>query len=151
MLEFFGLSDVERVLHHLTARGDEPQQDISQLARALLDEAHSGDATARRVVQEHGSALGDYALVAARRVGIAATPFALVLAGGVLRHTSSLLREALIARVQAAAPGVRPLVSRFEPAVGALFLALEAAGIAIDQPLRARLASTLPPAEFFAT
>ena len=151
VLEFFRLPDAERVLHHLTARDGQPQEDISQLARVLLDEATSGDATARQIVQGHGAALGDYALVAARHVGISATPFTLVLAGGVLRHPSSLLREALIARVQAAAPGARPRVSRFEPAVGALFLALEAAGIAIDQLRRARLASTLPPAAFFAT
>jgi hypothetical protein len=102
-------------------------------------------------VQEHGAALGDYALVAARRVGIERNPFALVLAGGVLRHPTPLLREALIARVQSVAPGAKPLVSRFEPAVGALFLALETAGIAIDEPLRARLAATLPSAAFFAT
>jgi N-acetylglucosamine kinase-like BadF-type ATPase len=151
VLEFFGLPDVERVLHHMTARGDEPQEDISQLARVLLGEADSGDTTARRIVLEHGAALGDYVLAAARRVGIERTPFTLVLAGGVLRHATPLLREALITRVRSIAPGMQPLVSRFEPAVGALFLGLEAAGIAIDEPLRACLAATLPPATFFAT
>ncbi|HET9224166.1 MAG TPA: BadF/BadG/BcrA/BcrD ATPase family protein [Roseiflexaceae bacterium] len=151
VLEFFGLSDVESVLHHLTARGDGPQEDISQLARVLLGEADGGDATARRIVQEHGAALGDYTLAAARRVGIERTPFTLVLAGGVLRHPTPLLREALIARIRSVAPDVQPSISRFEPAVGALLLALEAAHIAIDEPLRAHLAATLPPAAFFVT
>jgi hypothetical protein len=41
--------------------------------------------------------------------------------------------------------------SRFEPAVGAAFLALELAGVAIDAPLLARLTPTLPPATFFET
>ena len=99
----------------------------------------------------HGTALGDYALVAARRAGIERTPFTLVLAGGVLRHPSVLLTEALVACVRSAASGVRPVASRFEPAVGALFIALEDAGITIDEPLLARLAPTLPRGTFFAT
>jgi N-acetylglucosamine kinase-like BadF-type ATPase len=151
VLAFFELPSVEDVLHHMTARGRAPSEDLSRLARLLLDEAENGDATARRIGQEHGARLGDYALAAARQVGIAQTPFTLVLAGGVLRHSSALLREALITRVRATSPNVRVVNSRFEPAVGALFLGLEAAGVAIDEPLLARLVPTLPPHSFFAT
>jgi len=68
-----------------------------------------------------------------------------------LRNPSRLLPEALVARVQADAPLARPLYSIFEPVVGALFLAFEAAGIAVDQPLLARLTDTLPEASLFAT
>jgi hypothetical protein len=53
--------------------------------------------------------------------------------------------------VRAAAPNVQVVDSRFEPVVGALFLALELAGVAIDASLLARLTPTLPPATFFAT
>jgi hypothetical protein len=84
-------------------------------------------------------------------VGIEGLPFTLVLAGGVLRHPSSLLRETLVARVRTTSPDVRVTTTRFEPAVGALFMALEAAGIAIDDPLLTRLAPTLPPHSFFET
>jgi len=48
-------------------------------------------------------------------------------------------------------PHVQVIDSRFEPAVGALLLALEAADIRVDEALLARLSSTLPPAAFFAT
>ena len=44
----------------------------------------------------HGAALGDYALVAARRVEIERTPFTLVLAGGVVRVLGPLLLPALM-------------------------------------------------------
>ena len=37
------------------------------------------------------------------------------------------------------------------PAVGALLLAFDAAGIAVDAPLLARLTATLPPATLFST
>ena len=103
--------------------------------RRVLDAAAEGDATARQIAATHGGMLGDYALAAARQVGIERAPFTLVLAGGVLRHPSQLIDSALIARVQSAAPGVQVVARRFEPAVGALFMALEAEGVAIDEPL----------------
>jgi N-acetylglucosamine kinase-like BadF-type ATPase len=150
MLAFYGCERVEQVLHAFTARGATPPN-AGQLARLLLDEADRGDPTARRIALEHGNALGDYALVGARQVGIMDMPFTLVLAGGVLRHPARLLAETLLARVRAVAPDVHVVESRFEPAVGALFLALELAGVAIDDSLLARMTPTLPPATFFAT
>src|SRR6266545_932253 len=150
MLEFYGRERVEEVLHAFTARGATPPN-VGRLARLLLDEADRGDPTARRIALEHGQALGDYALVAARHVGILEAPFTLVLAGGVLRHPARLLAETLTERVRAAALNVQVVDSRFEPVVGALFLALELAGVAIDASLLARLTPTLPPAAFFAT
>ena len=53
--------------------------------------------------------------------------------------------------MRAAAPHVQVVDSRFEPVVGALFLALELTGVAIDAPLLARLTPTLPPTAFFET
>lgn len=151
VLDFFQLANVEQVLHRMTARVRPPDPDLSRLARALLDEATAGDSAAVRLVEQHGSALGDYALVAARRVGIEHTQFTMVMAGGVLRHPSPVLRTALVERVRAAAPGVQPVMSRFEPVTGAVLLALEAAGVTIDAPLLDRMAASLPPAPLFAT
>jgi N-acetylglucosamine kinase-like BadF-type ATPase len=151
VLDFFQLANVEQVLHRMTARVRPPDPDLGRLARALLDEATAGDSAAVRLVKQHGSALGDYAVVAARRVGIEHTQFTMVMAGGVLRHPSPVLRTALVERVRAAAPGVQPVMSRFEPVAGAVLLALEAAGVNIDAPLLDRMAASLPPAPLFAT
>jgi N-acetylglucosamine kinase-like BadF-type ATPase len=151
VLEFFGYTTVEQVLHLFTAREVARPANEPQLARALLDEAGAGDATALQIVRQHGAALGDYALAAARQVGIEGTPFTLVLAGGVLRHPVRLLHEELIARVRSSSPDVLVVDTRFEPVVGALLLAFEAAGITIDESLLERLAPTLPHAAFFAT
>lgn len=151
VLDFFQLANVEQVLHRMTARVRPPDPDLGRLARALLDEATAGDSAAVRLVKQHGSALGDYAVVAARRVGIEHTQFTMVMAGGVLRHPSPVLRTALVERVRAAAPGVQPVMSRFEPVAGAVLLALEAAGVTIDAPLLDRMAASLPPAPLFAT
>ncbi|MEP7356777.1 MAG: hypothetical protein ABI847_06020, partial [Anaerolineales bacterium] len=151
VLEFYGLPTVEAVLHLNTSRVRQPTPDVGGLARVLLDEAAAGDATARRLVAAHGAALGEYALVAARKVGLDQAPFTLVLAGGVLRHGSDVLPAAVVARVRRDAPGVQPVITRFEPVVGAALLALEAAGVRVDEALLERLAGSLPPAALFET
>src|SRR3712207_5167121 len=109
VLDFLEQSTVEDVLHLFTRREGQRPTQLGGLARVLLDEASNGDAPARRIVEEHGASLGDYALAAARRVGIEGTPFTLVLAGGVLRHAARLLPDAIVARVRTTSPGVRPV------------------------------------------
>lgn len=83
-------------------------------------------------------------------MGLLEVPFTLVLTGGVLRHPSPLLREALVERVNEAASGVHAIQSRFEPAAGALLLALDSMNILTDAILLERLESTLPGPAFFA-
>jgi hypothetical protein len=53
--------------------------------------------------------------------------------------------------MQEAAPGAQAMHSQFEPAAGAVFLALELAGIEADAVLRERLETTLPGTAFFST
>ena len=150
-LDYFGLDNVEEMLHLLTGRLQSPSKRIDGLVRFLLDEAEAGDGVARQIVLEHGRALGDYAVVAARFVGLEGTPFTLVLAGGVLRHPSTLLADTIIERVQLSSPEVRPKRSRFEPIIGVLFSALEDANVTIDEELLERLVPTLPSSELFET
>lgn len=151
VLDFFGVEEVETILHQQTTRQGAQPFPRGKLTRLLLDVAEQGDATARRLVLTHGAALGDYALAAARRVGIAATPFYLVLTGGVLRHPSTLLRDAIVDCVHTQSPQVQPVTSQFEPAIGALLLALEAAGGPMGQPVLTRIKQTMPHDDLFAT
>lgn len=151
ILTAFAARDVEEVLHRLTGREFPRPGNWRQLVRPLLDAAEAGDSAARQIVSSHGQALGDYAVVAARRVGLLDERFTLVLTGGVLRHPSPLLRDALVARVQASAPGAHPVRSRFEPAAGAVLLALDLARIDADSALLDRLEKTLPGTAFYAT
>ncbi len=151
VLDFFHLNTVEEVLHLFTSRTKRTPSRVDQLTPILLDEAQAGDSVALRVVQEHGRALGDYALAAARRVGIEGTAFTLVLAGGVFRHRSSLLADTIIEKVRTTSPDVRPTRCRFEPVIGVLFTALEAAGGAVDEDLLDKLILTIPAPTLFST
>lgn len=150
VLHHFNTDSVEAVLHLLTALG-QPHPNTRSLSRVLMNVADAGDPVAQRIVIEQGHGLGDYALVAARKTGQMDSPFHLVLTGGVLRHTSPLLRNAIIARVQEDAPFAQPIRSEMEPAFGAVMLALEAARVVIDEGVRERLRTTAPPFAFFET
>ena len=150
-LEFFGLSSIEQILHAMTARERELSWPVASFARQVLDAAESGDAVARAIVQAHGAALGDDALAAARRVGIAEHPFTLALTGGVLRHPSPLLREAIVAQVRASSAAVRVVADSFEPVVGALLVAYEHLGLVPGESVLGRLQSSLPPSALFET
>lgn len=151
VLHFFGITEVEDVLRLFTARVGTPPTNVGALARVLLDEVDLGDPTARRIAEEHGAALGDYALAAARRVGIEGEKFPLVLAGGVFRHACGILVDSLVERVRAGSTDAWAVRSRYEPVVGALLLSLEEAGVVIDEPLLSRIAVTLPEHELFVT
>ncbi|CAN5766536.1 BadF/BadG/BcrA/BcrD ATPase family protein [soil metagenome] len=152
VLEFFGRGSVEEVLHGLTARGSSfPPNTAARLAPVLLSEAANGDSAARAIVQSQGGILADYALAAARQVGIDTTPFKLLLTGGVFRHPSQLLEKEITARVHTHNLDITVFRSDREPVVGAVLLALEAVAVVPDPALYERLRASLPPSAFFAT
>jgi N-acetylglucosamine kinase-like BadF-type ATPase len=133
ILRATGEPSVEAVLHHATWRGVRDRRDPALLAPVLLDIAATGDTEALRIVTAHGASLGRTALAAARRVGIPLDgPFPLALTGGLLRHPSTLLPDAIAAEVRAGAAEVNVLRPRLEPVVGALLLAFDSAGLPVS-------------------
>jgi N-acetylglucosamine kinase-like BadF-type ATPase len=150
-LNFFGVDRVEDILYLSTSRLKCTTKSVALLAPILLDEAQAGDSVARKIVLEHGRMLGNYALAAARIVGIEGTPFRLILSGGVFRHPSPLLPGTIIEHVRTSSPAVRPMRYSYEPIIGVLFAALEAAGVTIDATVLSNVLTTMPPATLFAT
>ena len=147
-----GEPDVPSLLHHASGREIHDRRDPAALAALLLDAADDGDPAAEAIVVEHGRDLGRTALAAARQVGIdPITPFALALTGGVMRHPSVRLREAILGTVRDAAPGVVVVATRLEPVAGAVLLAFDAAGLDTGEVVRDRIASGLAGADLFAT
>lgn len=135
VLAYFGVETVEDVLHLFHNRQRPAPTTVDRLTPILLDEADGGDAVALRVVREHGAALGNIALAAARKVGLEGTAFPLVLAGGVFRHPTTVLEDAIVARVRETSPHIRPIRSQAEPVLGVLLQALALAGTVVDAAL----------------
>lgn len=158
VLAHFQLDTVEQVLHALTARDSASDFEsrfihpkTGGLARLLLDVADHGDAVAVQIVQSHGAALGAHAVVAARKVGLLGQPMSLVLSGGVMHHSSALLRTAIVDQMRPYSLQIQVVQSVFEPALGAVMLAIESYHQAIDSAMRERLRASQPPPIFFAT
>jgi N-acetylglucosamine kinase-like BadF-type ATPase len=152
VLEALDAPDAESVLHRQSRRGPGRWSGARTLAPILLDAAEEGDAAAVAIVDAHGRALGLMAAAAARRVGIEdGAPFELALAGGLFRHAGARLRDAVVAATCERAPGVRLVRPELEPAVGALLLAFDAAGLATDEAVLARMRATLPDAALYDT
>jgi N-acetylglucosamine kinase-like BadF-type ATPase len=125
-LERWACEDAEHLLHALTRIGG-PRDELekARFADAVLDEAEAGDDVSREIVEAVAGRMGDYARVCATRTGQDGAPFPLVLCGSVLRHSSPLLRSALLARV----PNGEPVYPDVEPVAGALLLAADRVGV----------------------
>lgn len=108
------------------------EDDVASLAPAVDKAAAAGDPEAMRILTAAGRNLADLGAAAARRAGLAAEEaFPVYLAGSVLQH-SELVRAALLERLQACCPGAQPRLVSHQPVLGALLLAMEAAG-AVDE------------------
>ncbi|MEP7294182.1 MAG: BadF/BadG/BcrA/BcrD ATPase family protein, partial [Chloroflexota bacterium] len=153
ILKHYGESSVEAMLYRFTARDVEHPTNIevARLSRVVLNEAARGDATALGLVEKLGHELANYALAAARKVGIEHMPFTLVLNGGVFRHESTVLVDAILERIHAVTAGVQPIAARLQPVVGALLLAFEAGEIAVDAALIATVEESMPDNGLFET
>lgn len=153
VLEHFDEPRVERMLYRFTARDvtHPTGAEVARLSRIVLDEATKGDPAALKIVQTLGRELANYALAAARQVGLDGIPFTLVLNGGVFRHDSTTLLDVVLEQIRASAPDVQLVSSELEPAAGALLLAFEGAEIPVNAALLEKLEATLPPPELFHT
>lgn len=153
VLKHFNEPSVEQMLYRFTARDAKhpTSAEVAKLSRVVLDEAAKGDQAALTIVQTLGHELADYALAAVRQVGMVGTSFTLVLNGGVFRHDSTTLLDAVLEQIRVSVPDVQIVSSELEPAAGALLLAFEAGGIAVDSALLRKMEASLPPRELFHT
>lgn len=151
--DFFKVESVAAMLRRFWMRPIHPPNDIevSKLAPIILDLAEQGDEVARAMIIDHGVRLAQYALAAARKVGIERTPFHLILNGGVFRHPGRLMRDTITQYVREVSPEVTIYMSRYEPVIGALMLAFEADGLATDAARLEAFNRTMPSEAVFKT
>ncbi|HEX7064350.1 MAG TPA: BadF/BadG/BcrA/BcrD ATPase family protein [Bacillales bacterium] len=144
VLHIFNKKTVENFLHAITHRDNSQSKRKNKMMAALLDEAVNNDDAAQEIVQRFAERCGDYALTAAYKVKFRKDQsFPLVFSGGMFRHPSSLIMDITTERVRAKLPGAIPILSRFEPMIGALFLGFEAANIGISAEVKENLKKTM--------
>jgi N-acetylglucosamine kinase-like BadF-type ATPase len=104
---------------------------VASLCPVVAAAARRGDAAAAGILQDAGVELGRLGMAVIRRLGMEQEAFAVVPFGGVFRIGEPVLRS-FRETILAAAPRASVAPPRFEPAVGAVLLALNEIGVATD-------------------
>ncbi|WP_162908085.1 N-acetylglucosamine kinase [Allorhizocola rhizosphaerae] len=108
--------------------GTIPKDILDDLSALLFTVAAAGDPVARRVVDRQAKEIVALATVAANRLGLRDSRFAVVLGGGVLRAQHPLLHEAVTEGILAHSPVAEVCVLTQPPVLGAGLFALDALG-----------------------
>lgn len=115
---------------------------LASLVPAVEETARNGDAVARTILADAGRSLADLASGVATRLGMQNEAFDLFLVGGVFRVGKPVIGP-LRSELRSRAPRARIRKPRFPPAVGAVLMALEAAGVRPTPSTLRRLGRTL--------
>jgi N-acetylglucosamine kinase-like BadF-type ATPase len=135
----YGETEIARAVERVTGRAPRPPR--ASLGGLLLDCAAEGDELALERIGWVARENAGYLRAGARACGLG-EPTPITLAGGVMRHASSLLIDALAQ----ALPGCELRRARREPAHGALMAALDEGGAGVVE-----LDDTTLPGDLFAT
>jgi N-acetylglucosamine kinase-like BadF-type ATPase len=127
-LALYGVRDAIALLHEFTRRGGLGDSEHDRLAPVLLDVADGGDPVAQAIVEDAGRVLGKQARASAAQVGLPLDGTRVVLTGGVFEHPTDRLAAATMAEL----PGAVPVRHGPPPIAGALLLAFDRLGLAVD-------------------
>lgn len=138
--KYFGVDRIDRVIPQVYRKPME-RGDFAALAPMVFDTARQDDAVAREIVQRVGQELGLMVKAVATRLGLEGEHVRLALVGNVFRARAQLQPE--IEKVVRPAVGSLEVVEpRFAPVLGAVILALEAAGLPVSEERLSALEET---------
>ncbi len=136
-LEIYEAQDLPELVEWIS-RGQVERPD-GRLAPVVFEAAEAGDGVAQAIIRQAGRELGQNALAVARQLGLTSEAFPLVLAGGVFRSGSEVLRQAVLEPFWSEAPAVQPVDLQAPPVAGSIFMAMQAAGQEVTPQVRQRL------------
>jgi N-acetylglucosamine kinase-like BadF-type ATPase len=130
-----GEASVGGVFFHKRAR-NEPlmRYEVASLCPVVVRVAHQGDWKAIEILREAGYELGRAGAATIKRLGMEKARFAVVPFGGVFR-AGDLVLQSFTETILKVAPCAEVVKPKFEPAVGAVLLALDEIGVTIDDSI----------------
>jgi N-acetylglucosamine kinase-like BadF-type ATPase len=150
VLAYLGYPTTEALLRAMVAHSV-PQARMTTVCPLVFEAAERGDRVACDLIVRHGHEMGLYATAGIRRFAMQDLAFDVVLSGSVFKGRGPLLVDTIRTDVLAVAPLARIVKPCCEPVIGAVILALEAAGVTVDQDVLACLYQSQPAAELFQT
>jgi N-acetylglucosamine kinase-like BadF-type ATPase len=141
VVEYFEVDRVRELPRIIYAAGFSRER-ISLLAPRVVQAADAGDAAAIEIMQDAGEELARTALGVMRQLFVPGTEVAVYMTGGVFK-SGTLLLDPFRSRLHQEWPEADPREPRFPPAVGALIMAAQSAGIAVDEVWLDKVEATL--------
>ncbi|XID91252.1 N-acetylglucosamine kinase [Paenibacillaceae bacterium WGS1546] len=137
LLDDLGYPDVQTMFDDYL---DHPKAPPIRVAKLLFEAAAQGDGPARDILRRQGVELGKSAKAVIRRLGMEGGKFDVVLAGSILtRGEGDYVRAYIREAVSEVAPDAGIVTLEVEPVVGAVWLAVEASGVPLPEPIYERL------------
>ena len=133
-----GAADMEELTRRLY-HDEIPAAAIPALTRLVFPAALAGDEVACAIIRRIAAETACAALAMLRRLGMERDECDVVLGGGMYKGEGPLLLDHVRAGLHAGAPKTDIIVPTMEPVMGAAILALEKAGVRVDDGVRARL------------
>lgn len=140
--EHLQMDDLRALHRRIYAQGI-ARSEIAALAAITADAAQDGDAVACQLLQRAGQELAQAALAVIVRLGRLEAGLPIYYTGGVFQ-AGTLILDAFGVAVASRSPHSSIHAPAFSPAVGALFLALRAAGVELNPPVVDQVQRTLP-------
>jgi N-acetylglucosamine kinase-like BadF-type ATPase len=138
VLEQLGARDMEELTRRLY-RDEVPPLAIGRLTLLVFPAALQGDEVALQIVERIAEETALAALAMLRRLGLEGEECDVVLGGSVYKGEGPLLLERVKVKARAGAPRADVIIPSVEPVIGAAILALQYAGVTVDDSTRACL------------
>ncbi|TCZ77704.1 ATPase [Paenibacillus albiflavus] len=138
-LDALGFESVDQMYNTYLDTYREPPND---LARVLFTAVKAGDEVAKNILQYQGRELGLAARACATRLNMLEDSFDIVLAGSIVtRGEDDTIHNQIAAIVGEVAPKHRIVKLEMEPVVGAIYMAMDRAGVNISEEVYEQLST----------
>jgi N-acetylglucosamine kinase len=134
LMEHFGLDQFTDIVRKIYGEEASPQK-MASLAPLVSQSAEAGDRVAAEILRDAAEELALAASAVIKGLNMEDEEFQVAASGSVFM-AGELLLTPFAESVKSIAPGAKVTAPRFEPAMGAVFLALKAAGV--DLPIKQR-------------
>ena len=129
LVKHFALDRIEG-LYTLAYQRGMTRVEVAAVTRLVSQAASEGDTVSQIILDDAGNELAIAAAAVRAQLGLLSSDPGIVATVGGVFEKGSRVRETLIARLAERCPGVKVIWPEFEPAVGALSLAMDAKGAA---------------------
>ncbi|HBG16085.1 MAG TPA: ATPase [Firmicutes bacterium] len=119
------------------------REEIASMAYIIFQAAQKRDRVAEKIIIKAGNELAQNIKAVINGLQLAGEEIEIPLVGGVFKNESSLLIDVIKKKVLRSAPKAKILKPRFEPAIGAVIMALSQSGVKVDQKIMDNLKRTI--------